>query len=251
MRWLEHLVSAHRGEPGNSFAPQTHGLVINSGWRYDLLLWLVNLAVRGKWQALRQTTADMAQLQPGEAVLDVGCGTGTLAMIAKQRVGETGRVFGIDPSVQMIGRARRKAAKRGLAIDFQVGAIEQLAFPDQSFDAVLSSFMMHLLPDDLKRHGLAEVARVLKPGGRLLVVDTKRPDEHHGRPARPVHTGPWQSGIQDQPTLMQAAGFSQIESGEIETGETRLPEIGFVLGRISKAGQEERRLNADVVKVGI
>ena len=93
--------------------------------------------------------------------------------------------------------------------------------------------MMHQLPDDLKRQGLAEIARVLKPGGRLLVVDTRRPEAHDGRPARPVHSGPWQSGIQDQPALMQAAGFSQIERGAIETGEPRMPEIGFALGRIS------------------
>jgi hypothetical protein len=53
-----------------------------------------------------------------------------------------------------------------------------------------------------------------------------------------LHIGPWNSGIQDQPALMQAAGFSQIETGEIETGTTRLPEIGFALGRISQAAAE-------------
>jgi ubiquinone/menaquinone biosynthesis C-methylase UbiE len=194
---------------------------------------LGNLVLGGKWQALRQMTADLAQLNPGETVLDVGCGTGTLALVAKQRVGETGRVSGIDPSAQMIARARWKAARQGLAIDFQVGVIEQLAFPHQTFDVVLSSFMMHQLPDDLKRQGLAEIARVLKPGGRLLVVDTRRPAEHQGRPARPVHVGPWRSGVQDQPLLMQAAGFSQIEHGTLETGSTRLPEIGFALGRMN------------------
>jgi ubiquinone/menaquinone biosynthesis C-methylase UbiE len=94
--------------------------------------------------------------------------------------------------------------------------------------------MMHVLPDDLKRQGLAEIARVLKAGGRLLVVDFKRPEQEKERPARPVHIGPWQSGIQDQPPLMQAAGFVQIEQGEIETGDMRLPEIGFVLGKISR-----------------
>jgi ubiquinone/menaquinone biosynthesis C-methylase UbiE len=235
MQWLPHLVSARHGQPGTASAPQTRGLVIRSSWRYDLLLWVGNLATGGKWQALRQMTADLAQLQAGETVLDVGCGTGTLALIAKQRVGATGGVSGIDPSVQMIARARRKAAQHGLAIDFQVGVIEQLAFPDQSFDVVLSTFMMHQLPDDLKPRGLAEIARVLKPGGRLLIVDTRRPEEQQGRPARPVHIGPWHSGIQDQPALMRAAGFAQIDYGELETGTTQLPEIGFARGRISRA----------------
>jgi SAM-dependent methyltransferase len=242
MQWLTHFVNARHGQMGTGSEAQTRGLVITSALRYDLLLWLGNLATRGKWQALRQMTADLAQLQPGERVLDVGCGTGTLALLAKQRVGATGHVSGIDPSAQMIARARRKAARRGLALDFQVGVIERLAFPDQSFDVVLSSFMMHQLPNDLKRQGLTEVARVLRPGGRLLIVDTKRPEQQHGRPVRPVHTGPWNSGIQDQPALMQAAGFSEIETGELESGTTRLPEIGFALGRISQAAQITNRL---------
>src|SRR5260370_340476 len=167
----------HHSEPGEASAPETRGLVITWAWRYDLLLWFANLVFRGKWQALRRMTADLAQLQPGEAVLDVGCGTGTLALVARQRAGATGRVCGIDPSVQMIARARRKAAPRGLSIDFQVGLIEQLAFPDQSFDVVLSTFMTHQLPHDLKRQGLAELAHVLKTRGRLLVGDTRRPEE--------------------------------------------------------------------------
>jgi SAM-dependent methyltransferase len=249
LNWLGRLVSTRHGGSGPASAPHTQGLVITSGWRYDLMLWVGNLATRGEWQALRQRTADLAQLQPGEYVLDVGCGTGTLALIVKQRVGAAGRVCGIDPSVQMIARARRKAAHRGLAIDFQPGVIEQLAFPDGTFDVVLSTFMMHQVPNEVKRQGLAEIARVLKPGGRLLVVDTRRPEapamappeaSHHG-PARsagakrPVHIGAWNSGVQDQPALMRSAGFVQIDSGELPTGkagETRLPEIGFALGSI-------------------
>ncbi len=234
MHWLAHRV--HRRRQEAAAALQTRGIVIPSGWGYDFMLWLGNLVLQGKWQALRRMTADVAQLHAGETVLDVGCGTGTLALIAKQRVGATGRVSGIDPSVPMIARARSKAARCGLAIDFQPGVIEQLAFPDEAFDVVLSTFMMHQLPDDLKRQGLVEIARVLKPGGRLLVVDTKRPQEHPGRSARVVHTGRWNSGIQDQPALMREAGFAQIETGEMDIGETRLPEIGFVLGRKIRAG---------------
>ena len=214
----------HRKSSGVS-APQTRGFVWNWARRYDLLMGFVTL---GREQAFRQRIADLARLQPGEIVLDVGCGTGTLAMVARQRVGEIGRVAGIDPSPQMIARASRKAVRRGLAIDFQVGVIEHLSFPDQSFDVVLSTFMMHHLPDDLKRRGLAEIARVLKPGGRLLVLDMKGP------------AGPWKSNIADQPALMKEAGFSQVE-----TGETRFSGflgLGFALGRIGRAGEGKAAL---------
>ena len=113
------------------------------------------------------------------------------------------QVAGIDPSAQMIARARQKAERSGFPVDFQVGVIEHLAFPDESFDVVLSTFMMHHLPPDLKRRGLNEVARVLKPEGRLLILDLKG------------HTGPWKSSIREQAPLLKEAGFSHVEMGEI------------------------------------
>jgi len=207
--------------------PETQGIVITRAWRYDLLLWVGNLLSGGKLQALRHMTADLAELHPGETVLDVGCGTGALALVSKERIGATGRMLGIDPSPQMIACARHKAERAKQAIDFQLGVIEHLPFPDQSCDAVLATMMMHQLPDDLKRQGLCEIARVLKPGGRVVVVDTKLRDMRQSQSAPPAHTLLWESCIQDQPQLLKEAGFSQIE-----TRETRFHFRGFEIGMV-------------------
>ena len=227
MHWLAHLLGSRHERQDEGTTPETQGLVLTWAWRYDLLVWWVT---RGKERAFRQMTVEPAQLQPGETVLDVGCGTGSLALVAKERVGATGRVCGIDASVQMIARARRKAERVGLSIDFQVGLIEQLAFPDQSFDVVLSTMMMHHLPDDLKRQGLAEMARVLKPEGRLLVVDLKGTAAPHGRLEQPAQTGTGESGMHGLSALMQAAGMFPVETGAIRFAGfgKRVPELGFV-----------------------
>lgn len=203
----------HHGETGEVQAGSTRGWVMNLGWRYDLLVWFFDtFLLHGTLRKLRQTTADMAQLYVGEAVLDVGCGTGALALVACQCVGARGRVCGIDPGSRQVARARSKAQRAGLPIDFQVGVIEQLAFPDHPFDVVLSTLVMHHLPDDLKRLGLAEMVRVLKPGGRLVIVDFKRAQEQPGREPR---LGAGALGVQDLPRLLEEAGCSQIETGEI------------------------------------
>src|SRR5207244_1842091 len=156
---------------------------------------------------------NLARVQPGDAVLDVGCGTGTLAIEAARRVGSAGRVVGIDPASAQIARARVKAARRNIPIDFQMGVIEQLAFPDQTFDVVFSTLMMHHLPDSLKRQGLAEIARVLKPGGRLVIADFTRKKERQGRAAR-FHAGG--SSVQDLAAMVSDAGFSEVETEEMQ-----------------------------------
>src|SRR5215212_8364213 len=120
---------------------QTTGMVMRAhAPYYDLLAWLLAL---GRERALRERLVDLAGIAPGDTVLDVGCGTGTLAIAAKRRVGTTGTVRGIDASPEMIELARRKAAKAGADITFQAAVVEALPFPDGHFDAVLSTLMLH------------------------------------------------------------------------------------------------------------
>jgi ubiquinone/menaquinone biosynthesis C-methylase UbiE len=148
-------------------APKTSGSVIHWARYYDLVSRVISL---GRDKAIRQKLLALAAPQPGEKLLDVGCGTGTFAIAAKTKVSDL-EVHGIDASPEMIEVAAEKAAKMGREIDFRVALIEELPFPGGSFDVVTSSLMLHHLPDDLKRKGVAEIRRVLKPGGRFLALD--------------------------------------------------------------------------------
>ena len=162
----------HSPHKASGVGPETEGRTIRWAGRYDLLVFLFSLGQSGR---LRSRTADLARLAPGEAVLDVGCGTGDLTLEIARRVGSSGLVAGIDAAPEMVARARKKARQRHLAIDFRVEPAEKLTFADQSFDVVVTSLVFHHLPDALKRQALAEIWRVLKPGGRFLLVDLLGP----------------------------------------------------------------------------
>lgn len=148
--------------------PKTSGLVLHKAAQYDLLLWLLTL---GRERAFRERALGLANLSPGESVLDIGCGTGTLAIAAKHQVGQTGHVYGIDAAPEMIARAGKKARKVGVEVDFRNALVESLPFRDGKFDVVLSTLMLHHLPGKLRGQCAAEIRRVLKPGGRLLAID--------------------------------------------------------------------------------
>jgi len=113
----------------------------------------------------------LVQLRPGEDVLDVGCGTGSLAILAKRQVGAQGAVHGIDAAPEMIARAREKARRAGVDIRFAEGAVQALPLPDSEVDVVLSTLMLHHVPATALPQVAREIKRVLRPGGRLLVID--------------------------------------------------------------------------------
>jgi ubiquinone/menaquinone biosynthesis C-methylase UbiE len=121
-------------------------------------------------EAFRQRIVDLAALKGNERMLDAGCGTGMMALrIAAQYPGCT--VQGVDISPRMIAAARRDAEQQGLAVDFRVGSILDLPYPGESFDVVITNIMYHHLDLAEKRQAVAEIARVLTPGGRYVSAE--------------------------------------------------------------------------------
>jgi ubiquinone/menaquinone biosynthesis C-methylase UbiE len=118
----------------------------------------------------KELLVDQAAPAPGQRILDLGCGTGTLAIWIK-RLFPSVEITGIDPDPKALTRAARKAARAGAAIRFDHGFGDVLPYPDASFDRVFSSMMLHHVPRGDKPRLLAEARRVLKPGGRLEIVD--------------------------------------------------------------------------------
>lgn len=108
-----------------------------------------------------------ADLQPGERVLDVACGTGIIARLAAERVGPTGSVTAIDLASQMIDVARSTPAPTEPAIEWHVGDAMSLPFPDNSYDAVLCQMGLMFMPD--RAAAVSEMRRVAAPGGRVVV----------------------------------------------------------------------------------
>lgn len=156
--------------PAQETIPETRGMTLN--WLapvYDTVCRFYGLG-----RSFRAETLRHAALKPGERFLDVGCGTGVLTRMAAGIVGASGLALGIDPAPRMIAVARKNAAG-GSRAEFRLATIERLPFESGSFDVAVASLMLHHLPPDLKLDGLREVYRVLRPGGRLIVVDLDRP----------------------------------------------------------------------------
>jgi demethylmenaquinone methyltransferase/2-methoxy-6-polyprenyl-1,4-benzoquinol methylase len=137
---------------------------------YDVMNSAMTAGLHHQW---RQRAVDRAQVGPGSDALDVCCGTGDLALELRRRIGPDGRVVGCDFSEPMLELARRKSGDEGLAVEFGWADALDLPYGDGSFDAVTVGFGARNLAD-LDR-GIAEMARVLRPGGRLVILEITRP----------------------------------------------------------------------------
>ena len=172
----EQLRTAIQAEYAEVALQPTNGFHFHTGRRLAGLLgyteaWLVGIP-EGAIESFAGTgnPFSLGELHPGDHVVDVGAGAGIDSLIAAKMVGATGQVIGVDMTPEMLGKAQQNARAAGLTnVEFQVGYGEALPVPDEWADVVISNGVLNLMPD--KSGGLREMARVLKPGGRLQIGD--------------------------------------------------------------------------------
>lgn len=195
-------------------AIQTRGRHLNHvAYLYDPLIECFSF---GREKKFRERTLRYMQVAPGEQVLDIGCGTGSLTLLVADLVGKGGMVTGIDAAPRMIDIARKKAKKKGVPAQFFAEAAEALSFADNSFTMVVNSMFCHHIDHELKKKAFAEMYRVLKVGGRLITADIDKPTTFLGWLSG--WSGRWlllQPELADNlrgelPVLMAEAGFSSV-----------------------------------------
>ena len=153
------------------FAGQVRSMFDRIAGVYDLMNTAMTAGMHHRW---RERAADLTELAPGGAALDVCCGTGDLALELASRVGAEGTVVGCDFSERMLDLARGKASRRDASnVRFEWADALDLPYPDGSFDAATVGFGARNLAD-LDR-GLRELARVVRPGGRLVILEITQP----------------------------------------------------------------------------
>ncbi|HLZ31115.1 MAG TPA: class I SAM-dependent methyltransferase [Chloroflexota bacterium] len=197
--------------PSSSHPAPTRGHTLAAPRFYETF---ANVFFVGRRRATFQALIAAASVQPGQRVLDVGCGTGYFARLLARAVGPEGLVVGVDASPEMIGFARRTAG-RAANCQFQVGTAEALSFPAEHFDVVVSSLFLHHLPADLQVTALREMRRVLRPDGTLLVADAQIPraGRWHLLAAITGHLRMAEMVAPLEP-LAAEADFSEIQSGD-------------------------------------
>jgi ubiquinone/menaquinone biosynthesis C-methylase UbiE len=156
-------------EPGDKFIPAL---------RFKRLTPLFDpvVAVMTRERTFKRRVVHRAELRGEEEVLDLACGTGTLA-IAAARAAPGVRVAGVDADQVVLAKAQAKADRTGVRITFDEALSTELPYENRSFDVVLSTLFFHHLHDDAKAASATEVVRVLRPGGRLVVGDVGRPQD--------------------------------------------------------------------------
>ena len=185
-----------------------------SGPVHDLV---VNLFFAGRRRAAFARLVERAGVRPGDRVLDVGCGDGYLTRAVAAGVGARGSVLGVDPSTGSLARARR--ITRAPNCTFVEGRAQALDLPDSTYDVVVSSLMVHHLPEADRSQAMGEMLRVLRPGGRLLVAEFRPPSTSLGRTL--IRLAPFISdAMEHNPVhllepMVRDAGFESVARGDL------------------------------------
>lgn len=170
------VLRATSGRAGRSgHASHSHGgggMTLRHPRLYD---WQVRALTFGGDRRMRRWALDLAQIRTGDRVLDVGCGTGSLLLLAAERVGPAGALCGVEPSAEMAAHARRKANAQNVRMEIVEGSAEHLPHPDAMFDAVFCTLALHHLPESIRETAIREMRRVLRPGGRVVLAEIQRP----------------------------------------------------------------------------
>jgi ubiquinone/menaquinone biosynthesis C-methylase UbiE len=235
------LTQRRRAPDGNAFGRETASsshqggsMVLHRPRLYD---WMVRVQTLGREKKLRQWTLDLADLRSGSVVLDVGCGTGTLLLAAAERIGPSGTLHGVEPSAEMRAHARDKAKKREVSLEVVEGSADRLPYPDASIDAVFCTLALHHLPGPMREGAIREMRRVLRPGGRAVIVDWGRPTSVAKAIADPLSLvfflhkfGPYTSpaDVLDIEPLVTELGFEDIARHSYGSGA-----LGAVVAHLS------------------
>ena len=167
----------------------------------------------------RRDLIGQAEITPGQRILDIGCGTGTLAIMLGRSHPDV-EVIGLDPDPKALRRAKSKATRAGVSLKLDQGFADELPYTQDSFDRVFSSFMFHHLEEENREKALREVLRVLKPQGSFHLLDFVGDHEHgshglfsHGLLSRLIHST---DRLKDNSEarivqLMRQAGFTNAE----------------------------------------
>ncbi len=176
---------------------------------------------------------DAADPRPGDRVLDLGCGTGTLAVLLKGRRPEV-EVCGLDPDPKALARARRKAERNGAKVEWRQGFADELPFPDASFDRVVSSLVFHHLPPAAVRATVPEIRRILRPAGSVHVLDFGSAGHGlHGLLAKfQAHQHGHEDVAGELPSLMERAGLVEVSARKAH--RTLLGSLCLTEGRVPK-----------------
>lgn len=198
----------------NSSSMPVRGLVLRGGHArlYDWVMFLRTLTSGRSYVA---ALLDSAQLCTEDStILDVGCGTGSLAIAAARRTGRMAKVFGLDASEQMLKLAIRKAQRMAVCVTFIHGTVEALPFEDASFDLVFSTLMLHHLPRPARIACAYEARRVLRPSGRFVVSDFETPARAAKGLLAHVHR---HGGVPQKEicSMLRDTGFAIDHSGEL------------------------------------